>query len=73
MASAAAAPRRNYDSDAVPLIGLDTSDCLYGRTVHDGSVAVAAGSRSSAPICLMIRTTASLMLPARSNPPASAR
>jgi hypothetical protein len=29
-------------------------------------VAVPAGSRSSAPFCLMIRTTASLMLPARS-------
>jgi hypothetical protein len=59
------APRRNYEADAVLLIGLATSDRLCVRTAPDGSVLVPAASRSSALICLMIRTTASLELLAR--------
>ena len=65
-AASAAAHSTNKDAAAVPLIGLATSDRGYVRIGRDGPVPEPAISRRSAPICLMIRTTASLMLPARS-------
>ena len=62
------APRRNHEADAVPLIGLATSDRHCVRAAHDGSVQVPAASRSSEPICRMVRTADSLTLPARIEP-----